>query len=381
MPQKPLKIAQVIASKGWGGREKVPLLFAREYLRLGHQVSLWTNPETPLGQETLAEGFPLFPYRFRSYLNPAAFFEIARALREDKPDILHVHHSRDLWFLVPMLRLKGWKGPLLLSKHVESGVSKKDPIHRFLYARVDQVLGCSTMIRENVIKTCPVDPAKVAVGYAPVDPDRFKYSEKARRSLRRAWGQEKNIVIGMVARLTPGKGQELLLKTAAILRAKHPRLRFRVAGQSSPDEKDYAEGLLRLRKQLGLEDIFEYEGYRSDVPGFLSALDLAVHAAPAESFGLAIVEAMACERAVVARRGGGVSDILENPTAKKFGGFLIDSDDPEEWARKLAPLVRSPRLLQKIGKANRKESLRFSLKALSRLNMDYYEKLLKARPR
>ena len=376
MKKNSLKIAQVIASKGWGGREKVPLLFAQEYRRLGHQAVLWTNPDTSLGQETVRQGFPLYPYRFRSYLNPSGFFDTTRALLKFKPDIIHVHHSRDLWFVVPILRMLKWKGPLLLSKHVESRVQKKDPLHRFLYNRVDQVLGCSTMIRENVIETCPVDPERVAVGYAPVDTKRFQFQSAQRKKIRAAWKMEKNIIIGMVARLTPGKGQELLLKTAALMVKKNPKLRFKVAGQIAPDEKNYAEGLFRLKKELGLEGLFDYEGYVSDIPGFLSALDIAVHGAPAESFGLAIVEAMACERPVIARAGGGVGDILNTEVIRSRGGSLMESDNPEDWSKALLALSRAPKGLTRIGTTNRKSALRFSLQTLSRLNLDFYRKLL-----
>ncbi|MGH7738655.1 MAG: glycosyltransferase family 4 protein [bacterium] len=379
MKTKSLKIAQVIASVGWGGREKVPLLFGAEYRRLGHESSLWTNPETPLGQEASRQGLTVHPYRFRSYLNPLGLFETARALYNSKPDILHVHHSRDLWNVVPILRAMKWNGPLLLSKHVGSGLRKKDFFHRFLYNRVDQVLGCSTLIRDNVIETCPVDPSRVAVGYAPVDMARFRFNPSARRTLRQSWGQEKNILIGMVARLTPGKGQELLLKTAARLVQKNPKIRFRVAGQFSSDEKAYAEKIFKMKKELGLDDVFTYDGYVSDIPGFLSALDLAVHAAPAESFGLAIVEAMACERPVIARKGGGVSDILAPPAGKLPGGILMDSDDPEQWAQRLLPLTRSLPQLTRLGKPNRVSAQRFSLETLTRLNLDYYEKLLRAK--
>jgi glycosyltransferase involved in cell wall biosynthesis len=376
-----LKIAQVIASKGWGGREKVPLLFAEEYRRMGHQAVLWTNPDTSLGQETVRQGFPLYPYRFRSYLNPGGFFDTTRALLKFKPDIIHVHHSRDLWFLVPILRLFKWKGPLLLSKHVESRVQKKDPLHRFLYARVDQVLGCSTMIRDNVIETCPVDPERVAVGYAPVDTQRFQFQSAKRQKIRAAWKMKKNTVIGMVARLTPGKGQELLLKTAALMVKKNPKLRFKVAGQIAPDEKNYAEGLFRLKKELGLEGFFDYEGYVSDIPGFLSALDIAVHGAPAESFGLAIVEAMACERPVIARAGGGVGDILTAEVIRSRGGILMKSDDPADWSKALSALARAPKGLAEIGKSNRKSALRFSLQTLSQLNLGFYRKLLEEKNR
>ena len=377
--KKSMKIAQVIASKGWGGREKVPLLFGEEYRRRGQGTSLWVDPATSLGREAQKQGFSVEPYRFRSYLNPTAYLQIARALLRSKPDVIHVHHSRDLWALVPVLRAWRWKGPLLLSKHVGSAVQKKDPFHRFLYDRVDRILGCSTQIKENVIETCPVDPGRVFVGYAPVDMNRFRFSPEARRKTRRAWGMDKNIIVGMTARLTPGKGHELLLKTAALLAKENPRLRFKIAGDAAPDERDYAQQLYRQKARLGLDGILDYEGYLPDIPSFLSALDLVVHAAPAESFGLAIVEAMACRRPVIARQGGGVEDILRTPEGVIRGGLLMDSENPRDWAAEINRLTRSKPAMEKLGAQTRKNAMRFSLETLSDLNLKWYEELLRQR--
>jgi glycosyltransferase involved in cell wall biosynthesis len=374
--KKSLKIAQVIASKGWGGREKVPLLLGEEYRRKGHQVSLWVNPDTPLGREAQKQGFSVESYRFGSYFNPSAFIDIGRALRQSNPDVIHVHHSRDLWALVPVLRMFNWKGPLLLSKHVESGVQKKDPLHRYLYQRVDLILSCSTMVQKNVVETCPIEADRVLVGYAPVDMNQFQFSSQARHKLRSAWKMEKNIIIGMVARLTPGKGHELILKTASLLAQKNPRLRFKIAGQASPDEKEYAQKLYQQKTEWGLDGILDYEGYLSDVPSFLSALDLVVHSAPAESFGLAIVEAMACRRPVIARQGGGVEDILRTPGGLIRGGILMDSDNPEDWAEEILKITRSKALIRKIQAESRENALRFSLETLAQKHLAWYQELL-----
>jgi len=372
MKKPKLKIIQVIASKGWGGRETVPLLLSGEFKRRGHPVALWTDPRTPLGKRTAELGFDRSPLGHRSHLDPRGYLEVRKALQKDSPDILHVHHSRDLWTLVPILKATSWKGPLVLTKHIESGVSKKDPFHKFLYDRVDLILGCSSMVRDNVVGTCPVDPARVWVGHPPVDTGKFHPKAREAKVLRKRWGV-RGPVIGMVARLSPGKGHELLLKVASLLRGKFPKLTFKMAGAAAPEEIEYARKLERLRDDLGLKGRFDFEGYVEDVPTFLSALDLAVHAAPNESFGLAIVEAMACGRPVLARRGGGVEDIFRG---KDPGGRMIDSEDPRSWAKAIEGLLKTPSALRSLARGSRGNADRFSLKAVADRHLAWYGQLL-----
>jgi len=375
MKKPKLKIVQVIASKGWGGREMVPLLLSGEFKERGHAAVLWTDPRTPLGRRTAELGFDRSPLGHRSHLDPRVYLEARRALEKDAPDILHVHYSRDLWALVPILKAAGWKGPLVLTKHIESSVSKKDPFHKFLYDRVDLLLGCSTMVRDNVVRTCPVDPARVLVGHPPVDTGKFHPKVREGKALRKKWGVQ-GPVIGMVARLSSGKGHGLLLKVAALLARKYPRLTFKMAGAAAPEEIEYVHKLERLRDDLGLKGRFDFEGYVEDVPTFLSALDLAVHAAPHESFGLAIVEAMACGKPVLARKGGGVEDIFRG---KAPGGKMIDSEDPGPWARTIEGLLKAPSTLRALAKGSRGNADRFSLKAVADRHLAWYGELLERR--
>jgi len=374
-----LRIVQAIASKGWGGRESVPLLLAGEFRRRGHEVVLWVDPKTRMGMEAETMGFPVSPLGHRSHLDPRGFFEVRQAMAKDRPDILHVHLSRDLWRLVPVLKASGWKGPLVLSKHVESAVLKKDPFHGFLYDRVDLVLACSSMVQHNVLNTCPMEPGKVRVGHPPVDTAKFRPNPSGRRRTRRAWGLGKEPVVGMVARLSPGKGHELVLRTAALLTREFPKLRFKMAGGASPEEVRYAKELGSLRDSLGLQGRFDFEGYVKDIPSFLGALDLAVHAAPNESFGMAIVEAMACGTPVLARKGGGVADIFQGPKGSLGGGKMIGSDDPKIWAKEIGRLLRVPAALRSLGRECRKNAQRFALEKVADLHLGWYYKLLEKR--
>jgi D-inositol-3-phosphate glycosyltransferase len=361
--------------------ELAPLLLAQGLRNEGHQVSIWADPSTFLGKKITEGHWPFHPFHFRGYFNPRSILEIRRALSKARPDLIHLHHSRDLAAVVLALKLNGWEGPVVLTKHVASDIQKKDFIHRWLYRRLDFMLTCSTFIRENVLKTCPIPPAKVAVSYMGVDLKRFKYSSAARGKLRSSWGWDKNIVIGMVARITPRKGHELFLRIAAKLIQKDPRVRFRVAGQYSPKEKGYYRRLLALRKRLGLENVVFFDDHVEEIQDFFSAFDLVLHTAEAESFGMAVVEAMACGCPVVVRRGGGVAEVLETASDPAKGGVVMDNGDPESWAQTLSTLLRSEPLMGKLKGETRRMVSRFSLDFWVDHHLGWYRQLLEAKRR
>lgn len=356
-----------------------PLLLAQGLKEKGQQVSIWADPHSFLGKKARERGFQVQPFRFRGYLHPAGIGQIRANLRQHRPDLIHLHHTRDLWAVVPALKLEKWMGPLFLTKHVASGVLKKGFFHRWLYQRVDRLLTCSDFIRENVIATCPVAPSKVKTSYMPADLREFRFKPVIRKKNRKAWGWEKNEVIGMVSRISPGKGHELFLQMAAKLVALRPRMRFRLAGSPTADQKWYYDEMLALREKLGLRKIVVYDGYVPDVAGFLSSLDLAVHMAAEESFGMAVVEAMACGRPTVVRRGGGVAEILETKPGQAGGGLVVNGDDPEVWAQTLAGILESKALMAKFHRETRKIALRFSLEPWINRHLQWYRELLEGK--
>lgn len=357
-----LRIAQAIASRAWGGRERTPLLLAKGLRDRGHEVTVWADPASPAAEEARRLGLPLFPFRWKGHLHPGGILQILSDLKAADPHLLHLHLSKDLWMTVPALYGSRWRNPLFLTKHVGSYIKKSDPLHAWLYRRVDRVFTCSDVIRRNVIETTTVPAERVEVSYAPVDMERFQFSGEQRRKTRLPWRvREGQPVVGMVARLSPGKGHEILMQAAALLHADMPDVRFRMAGDTSPNEVSYKEELLNLRDRLGLREVFEYVGYVPDVPGFLSATDLVVHTARAEAFGLAAVEALACGRPVVGRAGEGLDEILGDGK----GCVRVRSDDPAEWAAAIGGLLRNKPHYLRLAYQARKSAARFSLETLA----------------
>lgn len=369
------KIAQVLSSVGMGGRELAPLLLGKGLHQKKWDVTFWCAPKSFLAERVDQGKYASRPFHHHGPMDPRSIFEILSALKKDKPDLIHLHKSGDLWSVVPAIVLADWKGKLVLTKHVESNVKKKDPLHQWLYRRVDRIWTCSDFIRRNVIETCPIPPEKVQTSFMPADLGFFRYDPVGRKKIRKVWGWDKNPVVGMASRLSPGKGHELFLKTAARILRMDPKVRFRVAGTFTPDEAWFQRELFRIRKDLGLEGTFAYDDYVPDLPQFLSGLDLFVHMADRESFGMAVVEAMACGKPVVVRKGGGVQEILKNSSGKYPGGVVFDSNDPEEWAVTLERILRDKGLMAKFQKESRKMARRFDLNQWVDHHLEWYREL------
>jgi glycosyltransferase involved in cell wall biosynthesis len=105
--------------------------------------------------------------------------------------------------------------------------------------------------------------------------------------------------------------------------------------------------------ELGLGDRFQFPGSRSDVLPYLRLATAFVHPAERESFGFAVVEAMACAKPVVAARSAGPAEII----VPEATGFLVDSGDAKSLARELLKLVDDPSLREGMGRAARERVL------------------------
>jgi glycosyltransferase involved in cell wall biosynthesis len=145
--------------------------------------------------------------------------------------------------------------------------------------------------------------------------------------------------VGIVANLLPVKGHGDFLEMAKILQDRGAGAEFRIIGKDHR-ETGYGEELQRRARELGLEDVVEFLGFRDDVPQALHELDVVVCPSHEEPFGRSIIEAMACARPVVAARVGGIPEIIEDETH----GFLVPKHSPRELADAVQRLLTSSEL-------------------------------------
>lgn len=153
-------------------------------------------------------------------------------------------------------------------------------------------------------------------------------------------------VVGSVGRLQRYKRHELLLQAARLVLREVPTTRFRIVGGPTPGvDPGYADELAALAGSLG--GSAELTGHVDDAPGRMAELDVLVHPAELEPFGLVLVEAMARGVPVVCRPEGGPAEIVRDGV----DGLHCDPEDPHALAEAILTLVRDPALRSELARA------------------------------
>lgn len=361
----PTRILQVCSSLAWGGTEMhVPILSGKLRDR-GHDVRLVLHPKGSIAGEARERGFPTETIPIGGYVNPVTTCALARCIRRFRPRVLHLHLSRDLWQTVPAAGLAGYGGPVVLTKHVGSYVTKTDLLHRWLYRRVSRVITVSETLNRNVRETCPIPPERVVTVHPALDLDRFDPARCDRSETRSSLGIPAGaVVVGTVGRLSPGKGYEEFLQAARLLRDRHPHvpLRFVVTGEASYGEEAYRDGVVRYARELGLAETVLFTGFRRDIPALLNAMDVFIFPSRAEGFGATVIEAMAMGVACVSTRSDGTLDTVEDGET----GLVFQGGDAEGLARSVESLLTDEPLRARIaGNGFIQARERFNLEAMT----------------
>jgi glycosyltransferase involved in cell wall biosynthesis len=147
------------------------------------------------------------------------------------------------------------------------------------------------------------------------------------------------VVIGLVGRISPFKGQDVFVRAASAVLTRFPNCRFRIIGAALFNEEEYERQVRELVLELQLEEALEFTGFRSDVVEAITELDILVHASvTGEPFGQVIVEGMAAAKPVIATNGGGVPEIVQNGST----GLLVPMGDADALADAICRLMADP---------------------------------------
>jgi glycosyltransferase involved in cell wall biosynthesis len=170
------------------------------------------------------------------------------------------------------------------------------------------------------------------------------------QALRGSLGVAANVpLIGMIARVNPQKDYDTLADAAALVLAKRPDVQFLVAGDNAIVELNrthYAHVSARL-KELGIAEKFVFTGFRTDVAQIVAALDVFVLCTHREGLPLAILEAMALGKPVIATAVDGIPEVIEQGVT----GFLHDHENSRQLADAILLCIEKPALAKRIGEA------------------------------
>ncbi len=230
------------------------------------------------------------------------------------------------------------------------------PWARLAFRRAAAVVAISQVSRQALLDV-GVPEGKIRVIHNGIDVERFRPAgETERRAVRAELGlRDGAFVVVLPGRLTPEKGQTELLRAVALLRDRGEDVVAVLLGADNPGRWGGHRAVLEaLRDELGIAERVRFLGHRPDVPAVLGAADVVAVPSHREPFGLVVIEAMACGRAVVGTAAGAIPDIVDDGET----GLLVPPEDPAALAGALARLRADAGLRERLAAAAREAAVR-----------------------
>ncbi len=353
------RVVHLVEDMGVGGLERNLALIVENLDRRRFDASVWCLEEGgAIADELREKGVDVRILDLPTYHRPGNIVKLARLLRQEKVEILHTHE----YFANTMGRLAAvLAGTPRRFAHIQNSHwtrAERRPRHylidRILSRTCDRVIACSEMARRYQIEVEKIHPDRVVMVPNCTDA-RLHDPSVARPGMRREFGfADTEILIASVARLTEVKGHQFLIDAARRIFEVFPACRILIVGDGP--ERPYLE---RQARGLALEDRIHFLGTRQDVPNILASIDLFVQPTLVrEGLPLAITEAMASGKPVVATDVGGVSEAVRPGET----GVLVPPGDADALAEGVLSLLRDPEHREALAAAGRRLCLdRFSI--------------------
>lgn len=330
-----VRILQISSAKIFGGGERHFVDLCRELTRRGHDVFVALRP-TNEWQERL-DFLPPERFLHVSIRNAFGMFsakKITGFIEKERIDVVHAHEARDYLAASIASRIAG-PVDLVVTRHL---LSPLKPFHRFALRNVGAAIAVSHGVNVQLKKIFPEE--KIFVIPNGIDTTRGTAAgrEKQGREFRSFHGIPFDVpVVATIGELKVLKGQRDFVLAAHEIAKRFPNCRFVVAGKDNSIDKKFRRELKRLVKVFGMEERFLWLDWLDDIAPLLDAADIFVSPAHTESFGLAILDAMAAGRAVVATETDGAKELLQDPEV------LAPVKDPLKLAGRIMALLEDDR--------------------------------------
>lgn len=302
--------------------------------------------------EAKAKPNPLEALKFAAANFPAVR-RLARIIREERVDIVHVNEFYDLY-----AGASAWITGRKCVWHVRADFSDHPLIHylipRILLLLADRIVVVSRSVENRVFLDQGLRSKKIlripdpgpdpAVFHPGVNP------AAVREELGIEAGQP---VVSLVAKLSRRKGHETLIRAVPRVLDAHPGAVFLVVGGEldGVQHREYARRLRAIPEELRVEERVLFTGYRADIFRVMAASDLVVHCSTyADPFPGVVLQAMAAGKPVIASNRGGTGEQIESGVS----GLLVDPGDPRALAQAVNDLLADRFQRERMGAAGRR---------------------------
>ncbi len=348
-----------------GGQHQA-LLLLQGLLSRGHAPELITLRDSMLARRAKDAGVSTHGVD-RGWRRMCAALAIRRLVRGGRVDVVHANEPHALtsaWLARAHHRV-----PLIAARRIALPLSTSS-FSPARYRATARIVAVSHFV-ERSVAAGGFSERFINVIYDGVEiPAAVSKADRDRARARFAIPHE-SVCLGNVAAFVPEKGQALLIRALADLRAQFPQSVLLLAGEGPEQSK-----LQELVWQLHLEGVVKFPGFVFDIESVYAATDLFVFPSHEEPLGSSLLSAMGHGLSVVAIARGGIPEVVEDGR----NGVLVKDLDPGALAAAIARLLSNPAEARRLGEAARETiSSRFSASRMVDTTLNLYERLIAPR--
>ena len=285
-----------------------------------------------------------------SILSKLSYLKLVRKLKASikifKPNILHAHYATSYGLIGALSGfhpyvISAW-GTDVMKFPQQNFINKA--ILKYNLQKADAICATSTTIQNYLL---PVTSKKVNV--IPFGVNIIEFCKKEVTNLF----DKNTFVIGSIKPLEELYNIDVLIQSFSIIKLKYPtkNIKLLIIGEGLQE--------INLKKlvaslQLTNDVVFTGRVAFNQIPMYFNMLDILANISDYESFGVSVIEAMACEKPVIATNTGGLKEIIENSTF----GSLVEVGNIEQTANEIEKYLLDENLKQTVGKAAREKVIK-----------------------
>ena len=333
----------------WGGGERWCICAAQGLEASGHHVMIACSAISILYKRTQSLGLNHFSIPKSGLKRMQAIWQLREYCRKHKVDAIIANVGRDL--RIGAFATLGAPTKLYQRRGLLRKV-KKDPFHRWIYTRlVDRIIvNCKAIKKEMLKGTSFLFSDDFAVIYNSVDMDQPTKKGQTRTRHRLAIMPDQPLV-GVVGRLSPMKGHNLLIKAWRQVLACHPKAVLLIVGHGAEEQR-----LKNLANQLGLERSIIFVGFQENVDDIYEDIDVIVQPSIRdEGLNNTILESMAHSKCAVVSDCGGLPELVNHENS----GLVVPVGDVDKLAEALIRVLSNDQIRLRFGENARQRAKRF----------------------
>jgi len=344
-------------ARTWRGGQNEVLLTVNGLRSRGQRAALVAHPDGELRRRA-DEGLELIPIASRTEMDLTAAWRLARVIKRLKPDVIHAHDPHGVAMASLALSLGSGSSPgrspaLVVARRVDFHL-KGNSFSRWKHRQVDCFIAASNAIRAMLMAD-GVPESKVVTVHEGIDVEHVLAAPPV--NVHETFFLPHHApVVGNVGALVPHKGQRHLIEAAHLVVQQLPDVRFVILG-----EGELREHLERLIREHHLEKHVLLPGFRVDVLGCIKGFDLFVMSSVTEGLGTSLLDAMACSKAIVASKAGGIPEVVDD----RVTGILVEPRDHHGLAAAIVKLISDEQDRQRMATAGfERVSARFTVERM-----------------